>query len=636
MSIVDQAIAALSFTATWKGARITYSVPVTGSTWPGYAADSEPTDPYYALLNTTQALYFRQAVSSWAKLINIPMVETNDLVEPGDIRAAISGKPTTSWAYIPSSQASAVAGDVWFGAIKTPTSNTALLVDSYGTINGFIDIALHELGHALGLKHPFEDGETLPAAYDTARYTVMSYTRIADAVAYVRTASGIERFYIEPSTPMLFDVLAIQAKYGASTTTNAGDTIFSFSATNPVIQTIYDAGGRDTIDTSNVARPSIIDLNAGSFSSIGIYAYEQQLIDFKEMDYSITFDFNYQGGQLFTWRDNLAIAYGVTIENAVGGGADDVIKGNAAANDLTGGGGADALDGGAGIDAALYAGASSDYSWTKTPDGAWTVTDQRSGRDGKDTLSNIEILRFSDKSVALSLSLPTAIETAFSSILRGAPGAAALESIATDLLFKLHAGLGEADALTSIIKAADASTSVATLAYAFFTGKIPGQAGIDYLVSPTGPNANNLNSAYYQSFNLENRYINFAVNLGKLGEGKEAFAVTYGALSLFDATREAYKTIFGGTPTDAKVHALIDSRVDYFAAYGADGANGIGTKAAMVGWLLAEAEKADVGVMARSNAAWLADLSDGSAPFAIDILDPAKGYYKADFIFGGA
>ena len=55
----------------------------------------------------------------------------------------------------------------------------------------------------------------------------------------------------------------------------------------------------------------------------------------------------------------------------------------------------------------------------------------------------------------------------------------------------------------------------------------------------------------------------------------------------------------------------------------------------MVGWLLAEAVKADVGVMAKSNDAWLADLADGSAPFAIDILDPAKGYWKADFIFGG-
>ncbi|MFY8142611.1 MAG: FG-GAP-like repeat-containing protein [Caulobacter sp.] len=209
--------------------------------------------------------------------------------------------------------------------------------------------------------------------------------------------------------------------------------------------------------------------------------------------------------------------------------------------------------------------------------------------------------------------------------------------LTSTLSTKVSAGtLTNAAAMTEIIKAAGASTSVAVLAYEFFTGKIPGQAGVDYLVSPTGPNANNLNSKYYQSFNLENRYINFAVNLGKVGEGKAQFESKYGSLSLFDATREAYKTIFGAAPTDAKIHALIDTRTDYFASYGGDGANGIGTKAAMVGWLLAEAVKADVGVMAKSNDAWLIDLSDGSAPFAIDILDPAKGYYKAEFIFGGS
>ena len=65
------------------------------------------------------------------------------------------------------------------------------------------------------------------------------------------------------------------------------------------------------------------------------------------------------------------------------------------------------------------------------------------------------------------------------------------------------------------------------------------------LPSSGGPNTNNINSAYYQSFSLENRYINFAVNLGKLGEGKATFDATYGGLDLFEATRKAYATIFG-------------------------------------------------------------------------------------------
>jgi hypothetical protein len=175
-------------------------------------------------------------------------------------------------------------------------------------------------------------------------------------------------------------------------------------------------------------------------------------------------------------------------------------------------------------------------------------------------------------------------------------------------------------AMQALLHVAQATTSVATLSYQFFTGKIPTEAGVDYLVSAGGGNANNLGSTYYQSFNIENRYINFAVNLGKVGEGAASFAATYGGLSLTQATKTAYGTIFGTAPTDAKVADLLSGGRDaYFAAYGQDGLNGIGTKAAMVGWLLAEAIKADVGTYAKVNDAFLMDLADG-ATFAVNIV----------------
>lgn len=233
------------------------------------------------------------------------------------------------------------------------------------------------------------------------------------------------------------------------------------------------------------------------------------------------------------------------------------------------------------------------------------------GDDGKDTGSPAS----------------TYVRMAWANILR-APGNSDLIALGNSV------GLGattKSDAIDQIIDRADATTSVATLSYQFFTGKVPGLGGIDYLVDPKGVNSNNLNSAYYQAFNLENRYINFAVNLGKSGEGRAQFEAKYGAMTLFDATREAYKTIFGGAPTDAKVHALIDSRVDYFASYGGDGANGLGTKAAMVGWLLAEAVKADVGMYAKANDAFLADLSDGAA-FAVNLIGV---YGKAEYNYAG-
>ncbi|MET3664707.1 hypothetical protein [Caulobacter sp. 1776] len=340
-----------------------------------------------------------------------------------------------------------------------------------------------------------------------------------------------------------------------------------------------------------------------------------------------------------TTEQQIAPGFTLTIKNVeriYGGDYGDRLTGDAGDNVIGGYNGDDVIDGGGGVDTASMRGYASDYAVTWTVNG-WQVADKRpylapgangGPYDGVDLIKNVEFIQYYDKTVALG----DGMTFVTGNILRQT-GAS---TTATDLSNRLASGaIGATQAVSELVTKAGATTSVATLAYEFFTGKIPGQGGIDYLVSPTGPNANNLNSAYYQSFNLENRYINFAVNLGKLGEGKDAFLSKYGALSLFDATREAYRTIFGAAPTDTKIHALIDTRADYFAAYGGDGANGIGTKAAMVGWLLAEAQKADLGVMVRSNDAWLTDLADGSAPFAIDILDPAKGYYKADFVFGG-
>ncbi|WP_421738824.1 type I secretion C-terminal target domain-containing protein [Caulobacter sp.] len=321
---------------------------------------------------------------------------------------------------------------------------------------------------------------------------------------------------------------------------------------------------------------------------------------------------------------------GVGSDRVNGGYGNDTISAGAGNDFLTGGSGNDLLIGGFGVDTAIFSGSMSNYIITQANDGTgnWLVRDIRSGSpDDTDTLSSVEFLQFTDQTFVTPVgALAAGVVDAFQNVLRSDPSAPANTALVTSL-----AGLSSNVAYNAITTAARATTSVATLAYEFFTGKIPSQGGIDYLVSPTGPNGNNLNSAYYQSFNLENRYINFAVNLGKIGEGKEAFSTKYGALSLFDATREAYKTIFGSTPTDTKIHALIDTRADYFASYGGDGVGGQGTKAAMVGWLLAEAAKADVGMYAKSNDAFLADLADG-ATFAIDLIGV---YGKAEYAYLG-
>ena len=113
---------------------------------------------------------------------------------------------------------------------------------------------------------------------------------------------------------------------------------------------------------------------------------------------------------------------------------------------------------------------------------------------------------------------------------------------------------------------------------------------------------------------------------------KAKFLADYGGLTLAQATKKAYGVIFGGEPTDAKVAALLSGGRDlYFESYGKDGLNGQGTKAAMVGWLLAEAVKADIGMYAKANDAFLIDLADG-ATFGVNLIGT---YGKPEFNYLG-
>lgn len=480
---------------------------------------------------------------------------------------------------------------------------------------------IHEILHAVGLSHPGDynaNGTSITYAtdatyyQDSRQYTVMSYFG-ADSTGANFTPPGETASY-SGATLLLHDIATLQAMYGANSATRAGDTVYGYNSntgseaydvtlnTHPIFA-IWDGGGNDTLDFSGTDMPSRIDLRAGEFSdAMGM-------------------------------TGNIAIAYGVTIENAKGGGGADTLGGNGVANVLSGGagddklsglGGDDTLDGGAGTDQAVYSAPSAGFDWWLNADGSWTVDDGRGApTEGTDRLVSVEQLAFSDKTVTLAAPTPAeSVAKAYRNLLRGDAAGADSAFVAGLQTQVASGGLTLDAAYKQIAAKAIATTSVATLSYEFFTGAVPTKGGLDYLVSTTGGNANNLNSAYYQTFSIENRFINFSVNLGKLGEGAARFGATYGGSTLFDATRDAYRIIFGTTPTDDKVHAILDptfqlngqtlSRADYFAYYGQDGANGIGTKAAMVGWLLGEAAKADIGTYATANDAFLLDLADGA------------------------
>jgi peptidase M10/serralysin-like protein/VCBS repeat protein/matrixin len=245
---------------------------------------------------------------------------------------------------------------------------------------------MHEIGHSLGLSHPgtYNAGSGGSITYansaeytlDNRQYTIMSYFGgYAPGAGWQQ--DGTFSSWLYSSTPMLDDVAAIQAIYGADMTTRAGNTtygfhsnagrdVFDFTIDKTPIVTLWDAGGTDTIDLSGYSANQRIDLHAGTYSDVG--------------------------GML----NNVAIAYNVTIENAIGGSGNDTFYGNDADNRLTGGAGNDVMDGGGGTDTAVFSGVFASYSLVDL--GGTSV--RVSGPDGIDTLSNIESLQFSDQMVS--------------------------------------------------------------------------------------------------------------------------------------------------------------------------------------------------------------------------------------------
>jgi Ca2+-binding RTX toxin-like protein len=86
-----------------------------------------------------------------------------------------------------------------------------------------------------------------------------------------------------------------------------------------------------------------------------------------------------------------------------GGGGNDVMDGGSGDDTLIGGSGDDTLIGGAGEDSAVYGGSMLEYEISLNADGSLSVVDRlESGRDGSDTLSEIEKLVFADGALTVA------------------------------------------------------------------------------------------------------------------------------------------------------------------------------------------------------------------------------------------
>jgi S-layer protein len=189
--------------------------------------------------------------------------------------------------------------------------------------------------------------------------------------------------------------------------------------------------------------------------------------------------------------------------------------------------------------------------------------------------------------------------------------------------------ISDAVALSFVINSAQPTVQVAWQSYEFFTGLSPTKAGLDYLVSPAGGNTNNLNSAYYAQFNVENRYLNFAANLALGGDGAAAFASSFGGYTFAHFVDITYETIIGSsyaTPAGinvANAKADIVNRLPNFIQIAQDrglitstttaAQQDLAIKAEVVGYLLVEGVKADIGIYAAGANNFVKALIAGNA-----------------------
>lgn len=324
----------------WGGSTLTYSFPTLTTQYEsGYG--NELTNGFAAATEAMKTAT-RYALNLVSQYTNLVTTEVDPTTTTADIRTAISSEANpTAYAYYPSN--STKGGDVWYGTDYPQYQNPVKGQYAWATV-------IHELGHALGLKHGHETGgpsnTAMQTAFDQMAYSVMTYRSYVGAplTGYTNETNSYAQTF------MMYDISALQAMYGANFNTNSGNTTYTWNSTtgemfingvgqgaaggNRIFLTIWDGNGTDTYDFSNYTTNLNVNLAPGAYSVLS----STQLARL-----------HWDGSKIADGNVYNALQYNgdvrSLIENAIGGSGNDTLAGNAANNVLTGNAGTDTLSG---------------------------------------------------------------------------------------------------------------------------------------------------------------------------------------------------------------------------------------------------------------------------------------------------